>query len=67
MNDKIELKQATIEDAQLLHKLQVEAFLPLYEKYHDDDMSPAKETLKRIIEKIEEPASEFYLPATHGV
>ena len=61
MNDKIELKQATIEDAQLLHKLQVEAFLPLYEKYHDDDMSPAKETLKRIIEKIEEPASEFYL------
>ena len=29
MKDAIELKLATPEDAQLLHKLQVEAFLPL--------------------------------------
>lgn len=43
MKDAIILKLATVEDAQLLHKLQVEAFLPLYEKYHDDDMNPAKE------------------------
>lgn len=61
MKDVIELKLATPEDAQLLHKLQVEAFLPLYEKYHDDDMSPAKESLERIREKIEENHSEFYL------
>ena len=61
MEIEIELKLATTEDAQLLHKLQVEAFLPLYEKYHDDDMSPAKESLERVIEKIEEEYSEFYL------
>ncbi len=61
MNNKIELKLARPEDAQLLHKLQVEAFLPLYEKYHDDDMSPAKESLVRVREKIEEQNSEIYL------
>ena len=61
MKDEIELKLALAEDAQLLHKLQVEAFLPLYEKYHDDDMSPAKESLERVREKIEENNSEFYL------
>ena len=34
--DKIRLILATEKDAELLHGLQVEAFLPLYEKYHDD-------------------------------
>ena len=31
-----------------MHRLQVEAFMPLYEKYQDDDTSPAKESLKRV-------------------
>lgn len=61
MQDGIELKLATEEDAQLLHKLQVEAFMPLYEKYHDDETSPAKEALEAIMKKITEPDSEFYI------
>ena len=59
MEVEIKLEPATRKDARILHKLQVEAFLPLYEKYHDDDMSPAKESLERIREKIEENHSEF--------
>ena len=39
--DKIRLILATEKDAELLHGLQVEAFLPLYEKYQDDETSPA--------------------------
>ena len=66
MKDAIELKLATPEDAKLLHKLQVEAFLPLYEKYHDDDMSPAKEPLEKVRGKIEEPDSEFYIIQFEG-
>lgn len=61
MQDVINLVQATVEDAELLHKLQREAFMPLYEKYQDDETSPAKETLERITWKITEPNSEFYL------
>ena len=32
----------------------------LYEKYQDDDTSPAKESLKRVTEKIIEENSNFY-------
>jgi len=67
MKDAIILKLATIEDAQLLHKLQVEAFMSLYEKYHDDDMSPAMEALERVQEKIEELDSEFYIIQFEGM
>ena len=31
MNDLIELKLITREDAECMHKLQIEAFMPLYE------------------------------------
>ena len=60
MNNLIELKLATKEEAKCLHKLQVEAFMPLYEKYQDEKTSPAKESLERIIEKITEENSDFY-------
>lgn len=42
MGDLIELKLVTEDEAECLHRLQVEAFMPLYEKYQDDDTSPAK-------------------------
>lgn len=50
MSDLIELKLITREDAECLHKLQIEAFMPLYEKYQDDATSPAKESLEKIID-----------------
>lgn len=52
MSDLIELKLITREDAECLHKLQIEAFMPLYEKYQDDATSPAKESLETITKKI---------------
>lgn len=61
MQDVIELKLAAVDDAKLLHKLQSESFMPLYEKYHDDATSPAKESLEKLIWKIEEADSEFYI------
>ena len=51
MRDLIELKLVTEEEAESLHRLQVEAFMPLYEKYRDDDTSPAKESIERVTEK----------------
>ena len=60
MNDLIELKLITRKDAECLHKLQIEAFMPLYEKYHDDATSPAKESLETITKKIVDDNSDFY-------
>lgn len=66
MNNLIELKLATKEEAKCLHRLQVEAFMPLYEKYQDEKTSPAKESLERIIEKITEENSDFYFIIFNG-
>lgn len=66
MNDSIELKLVTEDEAECLHRLQVEVFMPLYEKYQDDDTSPAKESLKRVTEKIIEENSDFYFIVFHG-
>ncbi|MDO4298516.1 MAG: GNAT family N-acetyltransferase [Lachnospiraceae bacterium] len=61
MQGVIDLVLVTAGDVELLYRLQLAAFMPLYEKYHDDETSPAKETLERITEKITAPNSEFYL------
>ena len=53
MNDSIELKLVTEDETECLHRLQVEAFMPLYEKYQDDDTSPAKES--HFIKQMPEP------------
>lgn len=66
MNDLIELKMITREDAECLHKLQIEAFMPLYEKYQDDATSPAKESLETIAKKIVEDNSDFYFILFNG-
>ena len=66
MNDLIELKLITREDAECLHKLQIEAFMPLYEKYQDDTTSPVKESLEIIEKKIAEDKSDFYFILLNG-
>jgi len=66
MSDFIELKLVTEEEAECLHRLQVEVFMPLYEKYQDDDTSPAKESLERVTEKIIEVNSDFYFIMFNG-
>lgn len=66
MMDLIELKPATEEDAEGLHKLQIEAFTPLYEKYQDNDASPAKESLEKVAAKIADQNSDFYFIIYRG-
>ena len=48
----ITLKRAQLSDAEAMHMMQVTAFLPLLEKYHDTAINPACETLERMREKI---------------
>ena len=66
INDLIELKPVNKEEAGCLHKLQVEAFLPLYEKYHDDDISPAKESVETVEGKITDVNSDYYFILLEG-
>lgn len=56
--NSIRLIKANAEDASLVHRLQREAFMPLYERYRDDETSPALETVSRVAEKISD--SDFF-------
>ena len=62
---QVELVEATTNDVDELHAMQVEAFMPLYEIYHDD-MSPVNETKERILWKITEDISHFYFIVFEG-
>ena len=53
---KIELKPAQDNELTLLHRMQVESFMPLYEKYHDEG-NPAIEKLYRIKKNKKESAA----------
>lgn len=66
MGELIELKLVTEEEAECLHRLQVEAFMPLYEKYQDDETNPAKESLEKVTGKIIEVNSDFYFIMFNG-
>lgn len=57
--NSIRLVKANEEDAVLVHSLQREAFMPLYERYRDDETSPALETVSRVAEKISD--SDFLM------
>lgn len=61
MQNTIELVLAAEEDANLLHEMKLKSFMPLYEKYHDEETNPVKETWKRMLEKITEPCSDYYM------
>lgn len=61
MKEAVELILATEKDAELLHQMKYEAFLPLYEKYHDDETSPVKEPMEKVIRCIQMENSDYYL------
>lgn len=57
---RISLKKASIRDAEAIHRLQVESFLPLLRKYRDYETNPANEEVKRIINKLKQPHTIYY-------
>ena len=56
----VHLIRATIDEAELLWKMQVESFMSLYEKYHDTDTSPATEPLEKTIWRLSQTNTYFY-------
>ena len=61
MREAVELVLATEKDAELLHQMKYEAFLTLYEIYHDDEISPVKEPMEKVIRCIQMENSDYYL------
>ena len=55
------LKRATCEDAELIWKMQIEAFSDLYEKYKDTDTSPATEPLEKLLSRLRQCFTYYYI------
>lgn len=62
---EIELIRASVNDSELIWKMQVESFAELYEKYQDHDTSPATEPIEKITARLEQPFTYYYL-IKHG-
>jgi len=62
----IMLSKAELKDAQILHRMQVKSFMPLFEIYQDFEISPAIETLDKIENRINMPNTDYYIIQNEG-
>ena len=66
MKEEVELMLATVDDAELIHNMKYKAFLPLYEKYHDDETTPVNEKIDKVIYQLTHANSQYYLIQLKG-
>lgn len=57
---KVTIVKAKIQDAPKILEMQKTAFLPLLRKYKDHETNPANEDLKKIIQRFNQPDSDYY-------
>lgn len=66
MNNLVHLEIVKESDIAQLHALQVESFMPLYNKYHDEG-SPAIEPMERLRNKVLLPERQYYFIVKDGI
>ena len=59
--DNVKLVQAGCEHAELIWKMQVEAFSESYEKYQDTQTNPAAEPIEKVLARLQQPFTYYYL------
>ena len=62
----ISLEKAARVDIPQLHTMQVEAFQPLLDIYQDFDLSPAAESVEKIIARFEQPFTTYWFITLDG-
>lgn len=55
------LTKSHLKDAEIIHEMQIKSFMPLLEKYRDYETSPANEPLEKIVERINQPFTDYYI------
>lgn len=61
LKEEIRLIRAGMADAESLHRMKHAAFWPVYQRYHDDALSPALELLSKVKSQLENPATDWYI------
>ena len=60
------LVRASIGDAELIWRMQRAAFQPLLEKYQDFDLNPACEPIEKVLMRLRQPFTYYYLLRLDG-
>ena len=61
LDTRIHLFRVGGESAELIWNMQVEAFTESYEKYRDTDTNPAAEPLEKVLQRLQQPFTYYYL------
>lgn len=62
----IQLERIGLKEAETLWKMQVEAFADLYEKYRDEETSPAREGLDKVVMRLNQRFTFYYFIVRNG-
>jgi GNAT superfamily N-acetyltransferase len=57
----INLVKATPENAQEIHQMQIKSFKSLLDKYKDYDISPGNENIEKVLARINQETTDYYL------
>jgi len=57
----ISLTKSESKDAKVIHAMQIKSFMPLLDKYQDYETSPVNEPLEKIIDKINQAFTDYYI------
>jgi GNAT superfamily N-acetyltransferase len=57
----IVLTKATLDDAEKIHCMQLLSFKPLLDKYRDYDISPGAEPLQKVVDRLGQSFTRYYL------
>lgn len=58
---EISLVKSGLNEASIIHEMQVKAFMPLLDKYQDFETSPANESVVKIISRMNQSFTEYYI------
>ena len=62
----VQLILAQKNDAQLIHQLKKEAFMPLYEIYRDTDSNPALDPVDKVVCQLAQEETDYWLISYEG-
>ena len=57
----IEIKKANYDDLEMIYNMEIESFKSLLEKYQDYNTNPGNEPFERIIERFNQPFTDYYI------
>ncbi|WP_339317129.1 GNAT family N-acetyltransferase [Paenibacillus sp. FSL R10-2734] len=58
---EISLFKSSLNEASIIHEMQVKTFMPFLNKYQDYETSPANESVERTIDRLNQSFTEYYI------